>query len=448
MTRERLVWVLALLGLALGAWWFTVNTEWVDEERRRSAQGEALDNPVYAVEQLLRRLGMQAEHHEALDKLPPIGARLVLLSSDWDLVPERAEQVHQWVLQGGHLVLLDPDDWDDTALAKWVHVESVAVKEADRPKPKPRRPAAVHVPGLTASAPERADKTELASTPPLWGDTELLATCFFFSERETLRAKRGQAVAWRLERTDATVGMNAVEALQDQALQAMQATPASAAIAAIAPTASKGARSVTVALRLPVGQGSVTVLNTGNGFFFNYPALNCANPQVVAAVVQAQPGATAWFYLHEKREALLPWLWHRGWIAILAGALALAAALWRAAVRFGPRLAPAPRLRRSISEQVRGLGAYLQGGGREALLAAQQRALTEVARRKLPRYERLSPAEKVHAIAAATGLGSIELSSALSARYCTRAQLAQYLQVLETARRRLHGTQDERRATS
>ncbi|MFO1250687.1 MAG: hypothetical protein U1E77_05970 [Inhella sp.] len=202
------------------------------------------------------------------------------------------------------------------------------------------------------------------------------------------------------------------------------------------------------ALRVPLGRGSVTALNSGTNLFHNEPALRCDNPLLLAAALQAEAGATAWIYLHEKRQALLPWLWQSGWIAILMGLLALAAALWRAAVRFGPLMAAAPRLRRSISEQVHGLGAYLHKEGREALLAAQQRALLEAAQRSLPGFARLSHAERAAALAAATGLAALELSTALSTRFCTRAQLPSLLLLLETARRRLaHRTSDERHPT-
>jgi len=428
MTRERLIWLLAVLGLALGAWWLSLNTEWVEEDSPRPATGAARDNPVYAVEQLLRRLGMQVERHEALDAMPPERARLVLLSSDWEMVPERAEQLHQWVLRGGHLVLMQHAGWHGTALARWVPVEVFDKKSAAQPLARPKPSAADKLIGDQR-------RVNMVSTPPLWAGTERVAACLFFFDHQALRAKPGHEADWALTRVERTPAAQAVVDRQDQALRAMQAEPTA-----------KDTKDIkaTQALRAPLGQGSVTLLNTIPFLFFNAKALDCDNPLLLAAAVQAEPGATAWIYLHEKREALLPWLWHQGWIAILAGALALAAALWRAAVRFGPRLAPSPRLRRSISEQVRGLGAYLQAGGREALLAAQQRALNEVAQRRLPRYERLPLAERVRAIAAATELEADDLVTALSARSCTRAELPQHLQLLETARRRLHRTPEER----
>ncbi|MBH9577382.1 DUF4350 domain-containing protein [Inhella proteolytica] len=399
MTRERLAWLLGALGLLLGAWWLSLNTEWVEVYSRRGAQGEARDNPVYAFEQLLRRLGMQVERHEALKTLPPAQARLVLLSSDWQLMPERSAQLQQWVLQGGHLVLAPSSEWDNSALADWVPVELLDIKPSKRSRQEKALTSEI------ASMPQ--PREALVSTPPLWDRTESIASCDARPDQYNLRPRRNHAPAWTLAR-----------------------------------------KSAVHALRVPLGRGSVTALNSGLNLFHNEPALRCDNPLLLAAAVQAEAGAVTWIYLHEKRQALLPWLWQQSWIAILAGLLALAAALWRAAVRFGPLMAAPPRLRRSISEQVRGLGAFLHQGGREALLAAQQRALVEAAQRQLPGFARMKASERAAAVAAATGLPALELSTALSTRFCTRAQLPPLLLLLETARRRLaHQTSDERHPT-
>ncbi len=424
MKAERLIWLLAVLALGAAGWWLSANTEWVEEDQPRGAQGEARENPTYAAEQLLRGLGMSVAHKEALDTMPPPQARLVLLSNDWELMPQRAEQLQQWVKAGGHLVLMQPPDWSSTVLFEWVPIYRVSLKLPDKDESKPT------VPAQPSSQPKRKSRsywqprpltpTETASTPPLWGTTEWVAACAGFDPERALRARRGHDPSWTLTLVEGTRATRAVLIQQDQALQVGQERIPSVQ-----------------ALRVPIGNGSVTVINSHNFALYNDRALSCENPLLLAGAVQAEPGATVWVYLQEKREALLPWLWHGGWIAIVLGGLALAAWLWRATVRFGPRLAPAPRLRRSISEQVRGLASYLHGSGREALLAAQQRALTEQAARRVPRFSRLPATERAQAIAQVTGLGVGDLSTALAARFCTRAELSQHLQVLEAARRRL-----------
>ncbi|OWQ47920.1 hypothetical protein CDL60_04820 [Roseateles noduli] len=411
MTRERLFLLLAAVTLVLGGWWLSANTEWVDQEVIRPATGEARTNPVYAFEQIVRRLGMQAEHFEQLDRLPPEGARLVLMSSNWDLVPERAGQIKAWVERGGHLVLLQGADWDETRLESWVPVFAVDISEKLKREAREARAAASAAaarpalpPAPAASAASEDDEEEddddrdLAdSEPPVFGDIDSLDLCYSFISSKRLKVKPGHQAIWTL-----------MQDLHGQQL-----------------------------IRAARGKGSVTVLNASPAVFQNRSPLSCDISLLLAATVQAETGATVWIFLNEKREALTPWLWHSGWIAIVLGLLALAAWLWRAAVRFGPRLAPPPRLRRSISEQVRGMGAYLHRHGHDALLAAQQRALEEAATRRLRGYARLSMGDRVHAVATATGVARDDLYAAMSSKFCTRAELPQRLHLLETARRLL-----------
>ncbi|WP_431256904.1 DUF4350 domain-containing protein [Roseateles chitinivorans] len=418
MTRERLFLLLAALALIAGGWWLSNNTEWVEEDVPRPATGEARDNPVYAFEQILRKLGMHAEHHEQLDRMPPEGARLVLLSSDWSLVPERAAQMRAWVERGGHLVLLQGADWDDTGLADWVPVEAVDVTERaqrERAAADAAAKAKSEAKGANGKSAEKAEDAENAedaesaddeddeedrdvafSEPPVFGGIESLDLCSQFTWSRRLRVKPGHRADWTLTQASGRQGV-----------------------------------------RVAQGRGSVTVLNAGATIFQGRLPFGCDLPLLLTATVQADRGATAWIYLNEKREPLTPWLWRTGWIAIVLGLLTLAAALWRAAVRFGPRLAAPPRLRRSISEQVRGMGAYLHRHGRDALLGAQQRALEEAATRIVRGYGRLPLADRVHAIATATGVARDDLYTAMSSRFCTRAELPARLQLLETARRLL-----------
>jgi hypothetical protein len=395
VARERLIWLLGAIGLALGVWWIVANTEWVEEERPVGQQGEALTNPVYAAEQTLRRLHLKVEHHDALDQLPPRGARLVLLSNDWELLPGKAEQLKQWVQGGGHLVVPMDIQSESNLLADWL-----PATEEDRKTRKKEAASAVEPASGPAKppipVPPVPQELYVDSVPPLWDDIEGLAVCNLLRWRR-LVPKADVPIQWRLE--------------HDGGLDA---------------------------LRVAVGKGSVTLLDTAYGAFDNVQTLRCDNALLLAAAVQAEPGATVWFYLNEKREPLLPWLWNGGWIAIVTAGLALAALLWRGTLRFGPRVAVPPRFRRSIGEQVRGTGAWLQRHGREALIAAQLRALEDTAGRVLPRYRRLkNKADRAKAIAAATGVASEPLAAIFNEASCKRAELPERLRALENARRLL-----------
>lgn len=404
MTRERLAWVLAVLGLLLGAWWLAANTEWVDDSQPRAMRGEALRNPVYAAEQLLRQLGVKASHHESLQQLPPPGARLVLLSADWRLKPGSSERIKAWVEQGGHLVLTRSAGWDEGPMAAWLPLRAASHSpELDRMSEATREVLAQI--NLRAGGARQL----LVSAPALWAGEERLSLCGYFNQRLQPRPAAGAVPLWTLRPVAETDG--------------------------VAPEP--------VVLRMAFGRGSVTALGGSRGWLDSGPLLRCDNPLLLAGLLQAQPGAEVWFYLHEEREALLPWLWQQAAGVLLLGLLALAAALWRATLRFGPLQAGALRPRRSVAEQVQGLAAFLNHGGREALLQAQQRALNDTARRRLPQWAclrqpaRRNARERAACIAQATGLPAEELVEALSVQYPSRPQLPRLLQLLETARRRL-----------
>lgn len=453
MTRERLLWLLGLIAIALGAWWLTANTEWADRPVWRDAHGEAKTNPVYATEQLLRKLGMQAEHRDTLEQLPPPTARLVMLSDDWSVVPGRAEQLRQWVKNGGHLVLLTASTWEESPLGEWIPIGKSFVNEVQGPS----RPAAPPVPSVAPSSPsaqqgdtaqEDEDCDDCDEDSDEASDTE---------EEEADNAGHAPstppATTARPAAPAGPAAGAASQAAADDDLMAFSVWDQCNLFQSNLRLKIKGnhrtqwavyQRPGAQALRVGVGQGSVTVLNSLQRAFMETQILQCDHAVLLSSALQAEPGATVWFYLSEKREALVPWLWRHGWIAAVLAALTLAAALWRRAVRFGPDLPVPPRLRRSIAEQVRGMGHYLYRHGSEALMLAQQRALESTATRRLADYPRHPLPERARRIAQATGVSEPDLLAAMSAKFCTRAELPARLQILELARRRLQTQPQER----
>jgi hypothetical protein len=198
-----------------------------------------------------------------------------------------------------------------------------------------------------------------------------------------------------------------------------------------------GPRGAVVA-RVPLGRGSVTVASAYMPWH-NNALLENDNALLAAATLRLHPGQLLWIVREEARPPLLSFLWSTGVPAVLLGALALAFALWRGAVRFGPRAAVLPTARRSVAEQIRGTADFVAHHGAQALHAAQLRALFDVARPRIHGFDAMILGERAQAIARVAQLDANALARAMNPELNTafarhpRPALA----LIESARRRL-----------
>jgi len=198
-----------------------------------------------------------------------------------------------------------------------------------------------------------------------------------------------------------------------------------------------GPRGALVA-RVPVGRGSVTV-SSAYMPWGNSQLLRSDNALLATAALRIHPGQQLWFVQDEARAPLLSFLWTTGAPAVLLGALALAFALWRGAVRFGPRAAVLPAARRSMAEQIRGTAEFVAHHGGGPLHAAQLRALNDTARPRVHGYDALILGERAEAIARLTKLDAHALARAMNPELTPAISRhpSAALTLLETARRRL-----------
>lgn len=379
-TVVRAVVVLALLAL-LG--WLSTLTEWVEVDVQLPLRGEALKNPLYATQALARGMGASVVRRHGLADMPPPQGVLVLDSRHWGLLPERAQQVRNWVRGGGQLVI---PKWamDLPSLEDFLPIDDEEVKR----KPKPAECKELREPDNVAPAYAPAPAAADANAKR---DYRICAAL-----TGPVMRPAGVASLWSVQ------GEEGVELL-----------------------------------RVPVGRGSVTVIGPWE-MLDNTRLLREDNALLAAAALQLRPGASVWFVSDEAREPLLVWLWHSAWPAVLAGLLALALVVWRGMVRLGPSIAPAPTQRRSMTEQVLGTGQFLHKHGAAALHAAALRALCETARTRLHGFDTQPVFAQAQTLAAVTGLDEIALVQALTpARDQGKLALSRQLQILETARRRL-----------
>lgn len=379
--------LLAALLVAV-AIWVAQNTEWVHVDKPSPPKGEALTNELYTTQQLVRQLGAKAVRAEGLDRLPPKGATLFLSAWHWDLFPERERQLRAWIQQGGHLVIT-ANMLHNERLQAWLPIELIDYADESEEDDKAAAPAA-----SKPTEPECAPVAEPVGLRPAYPDGQGYKLC---GGHGYLGLRITQTPLWAIE---GRFGHDMI--------------------------------------RVAMGRGSVTVFTT-DLLFDNHRILDGDNALLAMATLQARRGGEVWFVTEEARSPLLAWIWTEAWVAVLLGALALAAAWWRGAVRFGPLMARATPGRRSMAEQVTGTAQFLRLRGAGALHAAQVRALDEAAQQHLRNYRHLDRQARALVIAQATGLDAQTLARALD-RTLQRSsrELPATLHLLETARRHLN----------
>ena len=381
MSRQLLIKGLAgFLGLAL-IWWIASNTYWEEYDTKTGLQGAALTNPFYAAQRLAGLLGANAKLRHELLTAPPANAVIVLGYWNWDLIPERRVRLERWVKSGGRLVI----PWQ-TLLEKEFNSWSGVTRSLIKPNSakKPQCP-----PGARCPVPDAGSTEDPTQPNRRWALCDLAEMSYLSTTRK---------VSWRLN----------------------------------------DSRSHPQAVRVPIGQGSVTVVNADA---FTRDALTCGdNALLFVAATQLRSGDQVEFLTDDSGSSLLQLVWTYGAPVVMLGAVLIVLWLWRSGVRFGPLMAVPDPARRSLAEQIRGTGRFtLRFGAGSALHAAAVRALNETAARRVPHFERLAGEARIQALAPVAGLSASELATALD-RAVTRNphELRKALTTLELARRHMN----------
>ena len=401
MKAPTMVRVLAALVVLLLTGWIVMHTRWVEVDVPDDARGLAKTDPYYSLRQVLAGAGATLALRTSLEPLPPADATLLLDSGLWDIFPERDARLRTWVEHGGHLVLLRRHGSKESM--RWAPI-SFAL-------PPARNASAA---GDDDEAPRRVNlPLGIAGKP-------VNEPCHEFHEAENVEP------AFERHR-----GFSAC-AVGTSPLRPIGHAPLSWKLAN-----DRG----TLALRVPVGRGDVTGVSWSLPLD-NRVLLRGDNALIVTALLQARPGRAVWIVSDEKRESLNAWVWSEARAPLLLAVAAIALALWRLAVRFGPRVALPPRARRSMGEQVRGTGHFIAATDARALHAATRQAFEDAARVRVEAWNERDDADRIaaladslaptHAIDRAALLASLKIGST-----ATPTQILTAIAVLEQARRAL-----------
>jgi len=435
MKRNAIVATLVgLLVLALFGW-LIHHTRWEEVEIDDPARGAAASDDYYSLRQVLAAAGATLQVRTSLEPLPPAGGTLLLESGLWDIFPERDARLKTWVENGGHLVVLG--EFGRGELLRWVPLAFPAPKPALRHRGAGKATSRAAAPAQGASSATDADDED--------EDVPVVGKQLPRMEERQQRLARRLLEPQDPEHDCADFSeVTAAPAYEPgRVLRGCTRAGSIRPLDHVLPTWQLTGPRGTLALRVPVGRGDVTGVVPAL-VIDNRDLLHGDNALIAAAVLQALPGRPVWVLEDEAREPLLAWLWHEARTPALLTLAAIALALWRLMVRFGPREAAPPQARRSMGEQVRGTGHFIAGSDPQALHAATRQAFEAAARRRVEGWAELDDTDRVAALAASLQHPHAIDHAALQASMnigggATPAQILAAIAVLEQARRALLG---------
>jgi hypothetical protein len=388
--RKTVIALAVAIPLVVLVVWVARNSYWAEVTLPMPPRGEALTNPFYAAQHLVEALGSRAVRDRQLVPVPHDSV-IVLSAWNWSLSHPRRAALEQWVESGGRLVvdrtLLDTEEdferWSGIIQTEQDAVPARTERKTDDPCVTLREEHR----GTTSAAGSAGARYEVCHLDVEWSLT---------SERKA---------TWALR--DATN---------------------------------------VHAIRVPVGRGSVTMINA-NPFRYRY-LLDGDHARLLVAATELRKADDVHFLSEDDAPWLLTLAWQHGAPVVATAFVIVALVLWRGVIRFGPLAAPDQTARRSLAEQIRGTGRFaLVHGGGESLHGACVRALDEAARRRVKAYTGLSADQRADALAQLTGFNRNALAAAVQPHSGTHGAgaLRRSIAFLETARRHIlkqdkHGT--------
>ncbi len=340
------------LACAWGLYWFVENFERSERQVRTQQSPEARRNPFLAAERYLARLGVEAQSLSGRKWLTqPPGERGVLFVNypGPSLPTEREERLLQWVEEGGQLVLVARQLWDDEN-------ETSGNSLLD----------------LLGARLYRVDAQEDDETPR--GDTDPV--------RIQLEGQGDTAESPSLE-----VAFGSDRVLDDRDEDASWWL-----------TGDQGYH----LLEWRWGEGSITVLSD-SGWMSNDALGERDHAWFLSYLVGDQQ--EVWLLYSSNMPSLLTLLWRNVPYLVVSLSGSLLLLVWWLTRRSGPRLTRRDNIRRNLLEHLQAVAGYAWRTDRAGSLFAASQAHVETRwRRRHPRLERLEPPARCTWIAGKTGL--------------------------------------------
>jgi len=306
-----LIVVFTLAGL--GGYWFYRNFSLVEEEVESGFPPAARQNPLLAAERFLAANLRDAKSQPSLGEFPPTDATLIMPGERFDVGPERAALLLEWVRAGGHLIV--------TAEKVW-------------PGQERRRNDWLLAP--LGIVPAFSDKVTETARQPL--DVDL--------------ADADDFMRVQLSRNHLLIPGNRIR-----------------------PYDALGSEYGDHILRYRQGEGLLTVLSDA-GFMENCLIGRNDNAALLWHLVRVRPQGEIWLVYAGDMPPLWKWIWQNAWMVVLSFAVMLTAWLIVRGRRFGPPLLQPALQRRRLLDHVQASGHFFwRTGNQEKLLNAARDAL-------------------------------------------------------------------------
>ena len=378
--RPTTIGLLVILMLSLLAGWWFANFERVERERYIGYSGEAKYNRFFAAEALLEDRGIESESQASLTPtswLPDYEDTLVLPLSPSLTTPDQAAALQQWVVDGGHLVVLPYLEHSGYARL----LSPMGMRFVDY-------------------APDYDDEEEPVDEDQGGAETEEEYDYIVNLQGTWLRIEyTGEPVA------DATLSDDAG----------------------------------IIAARRTWGDGVVTLV-AGDFYFDNSSLDESDHARLLLDIVAGRyDSGKVWFIYSADFDSLFEIFWKNVPGTVILFVLLIIAWIVSALPRFGPPVTDSPPERRSVVEHVRAAGLFDWRTGRaERLARSAIEALLHDAEIRHPGIGRLSPEKQAKRLSTITGMDAESVLQALMLRDEDNArQFTQHMRTLQMTRDRL-----------
>ena len=377
MRQTTVILLIILASTAFIAWFLHTHYK-ASDEQYVGYQGEARYNPFLAAELFLQEADIEADSISSLtptDWLPDYSDTILTRASESIALGDENLQLIEWVSEGGHLILLPPQE-TSTTVEQFLMGFGASLVEASADDESSQDEAAI----------EDAPEEQFDYYLDLSSSYERIALQQPDSYSATLSDDAGY-----------------------------------------------------IAVRRSWGNGYITLIADDNFFLNSTLAdYDHARLLLDVAAGYVEPGKV-WFVLDAAFPGLWQLLWKNAFYLVIASACAIVLWLWSVIPRFGPAINPQPTDRRSILEHVGAAGHFAwRHHGTVTLANSSIEALIHDAEAKHPGISRLPPNAQAIQLANLSGIPAQRILDVLMNRSESRhREFTHNIQDLQKVRNRL-----------